>query len=90
MHILCGTVMRTSSPRIRNYADSNGETGRGGNFRLSTAAPRQISTAHVITQQQELHLQSLRIVTAVMYQVAGLTCSFVYGMDLQPAGITII
>ena len=25
--------------------------------------------------------------TAVMYQVTGLTCSFVYSMGLQPAGI---
>ena len=43
--------------RIRNYADSYGETGTGGNFRLSTAAPRQFSTAHVITQPQKLHSQ---------------------------------
>jgi hypothetical protein len=70
MHILCGTVLRTSSPRIRNYADRDGETGTRGNFRLSTAGPRYIRTANVITQPQELHSQLMGLVTAVMYQVA--------------------
>jgi hypothetical protein len=87
MHTLCGTVLRTRSRRIRNYADSDGETGTGGNFPLSHAAPRHIRTAQVITQPQKLHSQLLGPVTAVMYQVTGLTCSFVYGMGLQPAGI---
>jgi hypothetical protein len=45
-------VLRTSSPRIRNYADSDGETG---NFGLSHAAPWHICAAQVITQQQKLH-----------------------------------
>ena len=53
MHTLCGTVLRTSSHRIRNYADSNGETGTGGNFRISTAGTRQISTSHVINTATE-------------------------------------
>ena len=57
MHTLCGTVLRTRSPRIRNYADSDGEIGTGGNFRFSTAAPRQINTAYIITQPQKLHSQ---------------------------------
>jgi hypothetical protein len=35
----------------------------------------------------ETTLKSLGLVTAVMYQVTGLTCSFVYGMGLRPAGI---
>jgi len=50
MNTLRGTMLRTSSPRIRNYADSDGQTGTGGNFRLSHAAPRHIPTAQVITQ----------------------------------------
>jgi hypothetical protein len=48
MHILCGTMLRTSSPRIRNYVN-DGETGTGGYFRLSHAAPWHICTAQVIT-----------------------------------------
>jgi len=42
MHTLRGTVLRTSSSITTNYADSNGETGTRGNFRLSTAVPRHI------------------------------------------------
>ena len=55
MNTLRGTVLRTSPPRIRNYADSDGETGTGGNFRLSRATPRHICSAQVKTQQQKLH-----------------------------------
>ena len=55
MNTLHGTVLRKSSPRILNYADRDGETGTGGNFLLSLAAPRHICTAQVITQQQKLH-----------------------------------
>jgi hypothetical protein len=55
MNTLHGTVLRTSSPRIRNYADSDGETGTGGNFQLSHAAPWHNLTVQVITQQQKLH-----------------------------------
>jgi hypothetical protein len=80
-------VLSTTSTRIRNYADSDGETGTGGNFPHSHAAPRHIRTAQVTTQPQKLHSQSVGLVTAVMYQVTGLTCNFVYGMGLQPAGI---
>jgi hypothetical protein len=87
MHILCVTVLQTSYPRIRNYADRDGETGSGGKFRLSTAGPRQIRTRHVITQPQKLYSQLLRLLTAVMYEVAGLTCSFVHSMGLQMAGV---
>jgi hypothetical protein len=87
MHTLCGTVLRTSSIRIRNYADSDGETGKGGSIPLSHATPQQICTAQVITQPQKLHSQLMGLVTAVMYQVTGLMCSFVYGMGHQPAGI---
>ena len=50
MNTLHGTVLRTSSPRIRNYADSDGMTGTGGNFRPSHAAPHHICKAQVITQ----------------------------------------
>jgi hypothetical protein len=32
IHTLLGTVLRTSSIRIRNYTDGNGETATGGNF----------------------------------------------------------
>jgi hypothetical protein len=28
MHTVCRTVLRTSSPQIRNQADSDGETGQ--------------------------------------------------------------
>jgi hypothetical protein len=55
MHTLCGTVLRTSLPRIRNYADNDGETGTGGNFRLAHAASRHIHTAQLITQEHKLH-----------------------------------
>jgi len=41
-------------PTIRNYADSYGETGTGGNFRFSIAAPRHIRTGQAITQPQKL------------------------------------
>jgi hypothetical protein len=87
MHTLCGTVLRSSSTTIRNHADSDEETGTGGNFPLSHDAPRHIRTAHVITQPQKLHSQLMGLVTAVMYQVTGLMCNFVYGIDLQPASI---
>jgi hypothetical protein len=87
MHTLCGTVLRTSSPRIRNYADSDGETGTGRYFLLSHAAPRHIRMAQVITQSQKLHSQLVGVMTAVMYQVTGLTCYCVYSMGLQPMGI---
>jgi len=50
MNTLRGTVLRTSSPRIRSYADSDGKTGTGGNFQPSHAASRHIPTAQVITQ----------------------------------------
>jgi len=42
-------------PRIQNYTDSDGETGTGGNFQLSHAAPRHIRRAQFITEQQKLH-----------------------------------
>lgn len=80
-------MLRTSSAKIRNYTDSERETATGGNFRLSTAVSWHIRTAQVIPQPQRLHSQLVGFVTAVMYQVAGLTCSFVYGMGLQPDGI---
>jgi hypothetical protein len=87
MHTVCGTVLRTSSPIIRNHADSDRETGTGGNIPLSQAAQQHIRTAQVITQPQKLHSQLLGIVTAVIFQVTGLTSSFVYCIDLQPTGI---
>ena len=87
MHTICGTVLRTSFTRIRNYADSDGETATGGKFWLSYGAPRNICTVQVITWSQERHSQLVGLVTAVMYQVTGLTCSFVYGLGLQPAGV---
>jgi len=68
---------------IWNYSNNDGETGTGGNFRLSTAGPRHIRTAHVITQPHKLHSQIVGLVTAAMYQVPSLTCSFVYGLGLQ-------
>jgi len=52
MNTLRCTVLRTSSPRIQNYTDSDGETGTGGNFLLSHAAPWHIHMAQVITQQK--------------------------------------
>ena len=42
--------------------------------------PWHICTAQFITQPQKLH-------DSCMYQVTGVTCSFVHGMGLQPAGI---
>jgi hypothetical protein len=86
MHTVRGTALRTSSTRIRNYVDSDGETGTSDNFRVSQAAPRHIRTAEVITQPQKLHSQLVALVTAVMYQLTGLTYSFVYSMGLQPGG----
>jgi hypothetical protein len=79
MNIMCGTVMRTSSPIILNYADSDGVTATGGNFLLSTAAPRHIRTAY---KSEKLHSQLVGLLPAVMYQATGLTRSFVYGMVL--------
>jgi len=35
------------------------------------------------THPQKLHSQLMELLTAIMYQVAGLTCSFTYGMGLQ-------
>jgi hypothetical protein len=54
------------------------ETVTGRNFRLSTAAPRHIRTA-----PQKLHSQLVGLVTAIMYQMTVLTCSFVYSIGLQ-------
>jgi hypothetical protein len=68
MHTVCGTVLRTSSTTIRNYVDSDRETG--GNFPLSQPASRYIRTLQVITQPQK-HSELLGPVTAVMYQVDG-------------------
>ena len=87
IHTLRGRVLRTSYFIIVNYADSEGESGIGGNFRLSHAAPRHIRTAHVISHPQKLHSQLVGLVTAVMYQVASLICSLVYGMGLQTAEV---
>jgi hypothetical protein len=50
-----GTVLRTSPPQIRNYADSDGETETGGNFQLSHATPWHICMANVVTQQKLHH-----------------------------------
>jgi len=50
MNTLHGTVLRTSSPGIWNYTDSDGKTGTGENIRLSHAMPWHIRTAQVITQ----------------------------------------
>jgi len=47
IHTVCGTVLRTSSPRIQNYPEGDGETGTGGNFRPSHAVPWHIPTAQV-------------------------------------------
>jgi hypothetical protein len=46
-------VLRTSSPRIWNYAYSDGETGTGGNFLPSPhSVTWHIRTAQVVTQQK--------------------------------------
>jgi len=55
MNTLHGTVLRTSSPRIWDYANIHGETGIGGNFQLSHAMPCHICMVHIITQEQKLH-----------------------------------
>ena len=55
MNTLHGTVLRTSSPRIWDYANIHGETGIGGNFQLSLATPCHICMVHIITQEQKLH-----------------------------------
>ena len=52
MNTLCGTVLRTSFHTIKNYTDSDGESGTGGNFRLSHATPRLIRMVHIVTQQK--------------------------------------
>ena len=80
-------MLRTTHPSIRNYADNVGETATGGNFLLSIAGPRHIHTAQIISQPQKPHSEFVRLVTAVMYQVAGLTCSFFNDIGLQPAGV---
>jgi len=55
MNTLHITMLRTSTPKIRNYADRDGKIGTGGNFRRSHAPPCHISTAQVITQLQKVH-----------------------------------
>jgi hypothetical protein len=52
MNTQCGTVLRTGSPRILNYAVSDEENGTGGNFLLSHAMPWHIRMAQDITQQK--------------------------------------
>jgi hypothetical protein len=81
VHTVCGTVLRTS------YTDSDGVTWTSKKFPLPQAAPQHIRTEQVITQPQKLHSQLVELMTAVMYPVTGLTCSFVYGMGVQPAVI---
>jgi hypothetical protein len=76
MLTLCCLMLRTSSQRIRNYANSDGQTGKGGNFQLPTAIPRHIRITQVITQPKKLQSQLVGFVTAVMYQVASFTYIF--------------
>jgi hypothetical protein len=87
MRTLHATFLRTNSTRIQNYAYSDGDTRTGRNFQLSHAAPQHNCMAQIITQPQKLQSQLLGLITAVMYRVTGLTCSFIYGMGVQPAGI---
>jgi len=54
MHILCGRRLRTRSPRIRNYADNDGETGTGGNFRLAHPVSLHIHKAQVIRRDHKI------------------------------------
>jgi hypothetical protein len=88
MHTARGTVLRKSNPQIRNHANKDGESGTGVNFRHSHAATRHIRTAHIITQLHKIHSQPVALATALMYQVAGFTCSFVFCIGLQPDGVT--
>jgi len=55
MNTLHGTVLRTSSPGIWNYTESDGKTGTGENFRLSHAMPQHIRTIAQVITQQKLH-----------------------------------
>ena len=80
MNTLRGTVLRTSSHRIKNYTYSVGETGTGGNCRLSHATPRHICMVHVIIQQQKLH-------DSCNVQNEWFKVQFFYSMGLQPAGV---
>jgi hypothetical protein len=75
-----GTVLRTSSLRIWNYADSDRGNEAGGNCGLPHAATRNILTAQVITQQKKLH-DSFNI-TSDRFNVQ---FRFVYHMGLQSA-----
>ena len=68
---------------LRQY---DGKTGKGGNFGHLQAVSRHLRTAQIIPQPQKLHSQLVGLVTVIMYRGAGLTCSFVYGVGLQPAG----
>jgi hypothetical protein len=56
MNTLHGTVLRTSSPRIWNYADSD-EDRKSWKFSTSTcrAELQHIHTAQIITQQWHIH-----------------------------------
>jgi hypothetical protein len=56
MHTLCAIALITSSPRIRNYADSDGETGTDGNIPL----PQHIRTAHITVTQTTLTISGDR------------------------------
>ena len=78
MNTLRGTVLRTSYHKIKNYTDSVGETGTGGNF---------FHMPHHGTFVRRTLQHNTNYMTVVMYKVTGLTCTFVYSMSLQPAGI---
>jgi hypothetical protein len=74
-HTLYVTAIITNSQRIRNYTDSDRNTGTRGKFRHSHAAPRHIRMPLVVTQPHKQHSQSVRHLTAVIYQI---TCGVIH------------
>ena len=75
-----GTVLRTSFPRIR----------------ITLTVIERLEQVEILNLHLPRHATFVRCklkhnnrnyMTAVMYQVTGLTCNFIYGMCLQPTGI---
>jgi len=80
MNTLCGTVLRISSHRIRITLTvlDRLEQVEISDFHLSH---------HGTLIQHKLYHNNRNHMTAVMYQVTSLICSFAYSMGLKPAGI---
>jgi hypothetical protein len=87
MHTVCGTVLRTSSTRIRNYADSGGETGTGRNFSTFTCSATAHSYGVRYNTATETTLTISGAPDSCNVPVDRFNVQFSLGMGLQPAAI---